>query len=452
MHAANRFVVLLVSMAAPSLDTFSQTPPAPADPWFLAQDDFSRPDVMPPMAAPSDVYGWLSLGSPALTNEWVDADLRAAEVQAGRAQVAALGAWDLTHPLESRQRPACAEALKMIDRAQELGDVRADYLRGMYYAGECGKTARAQAIEPLRRAAERSNAAAASVLSDLYANGPRELRDPVHAYVYGAFAAKCIEGSTQTWPDWIKKPRPVALSRLNATDHARATDLLNELLAKDGAFREQRASRLEARNSTIFASEVAAPGWSYVARRVDASGECFDNLLGNCRGAPRWIRVEIRNTHPIHQQCQVHVKWRPFVSRVAIEKQRSAWIAPGATRDLSLGLAQGEVLPEDVVVSCAPIEVDAATKQAQTCRAKYIGELRADQFYPPRLERLKIGGVVTLRVLALARGKLATDVEVMKSSGNNEIDQAAVNAARSVPFDAACKYGITMLKLTFKVQ
>ena len=439
-------------MAVPSLDALSQAPPEPTDTWFLAPDDFSRPDVMPSMAAPSDVYGWLSFGSPALTTEWVDADAWSAETQAGRAQVAALAAWDLTHPAESRRQPACAEALKLIDRAQELGDVRAAYLRGMYYAGDCGKTSRAQAIEPLRVAAELGNAAAASVLSDLHSNGPRELRDPVHAYVYGAFAAQRIDGSAQTWPDWIKKPRPVPLSRLKAADRQRATDLLNELLAKDRAFREQRAKSLEARNSIIVASQVKAPGWSYVARRLDASGECFDNVVGNCRGAPRWIRVAIRNTNSIHQQCQVRVKSRPFVGKDAIDKQRTAWVAPGATRDLSLGLAQGEVLPEDVVVSCAPIEVGAATKQAQTCRAKYIGELRADEFYPPRLERLGIEGVVTLRVLALARGKLATDVEVVKSSGNNEIDQAAVNAARSVPFDAACKYGIAMLKLSFKIQ
>lgn len=451
MHTACRFV-LLVSLAVLPLDAFSQTPPAPTDPWFLAPDDFSRPDVMPPMAAPSDVYGWLSLGSPALTNEWVDAELWTAQVEAGRAQVAALGAWDLTHPMESRQRPACADALKMIDRAQELGDVRADYLRGMYYAGDCGKTTRALAIEPLRLAAERSNAAAATVLSRLYSNGPRELRDPVLAYVYGAFAAKRIEGSTQVWPDWIEKPNPVALTKLKAADRQRATDLLNDMLAKDGAFREQRAIRLAARNPIFATSQAKPQGWSYVVRRLDASGECFDNLIGNCRGAPRWIRVEIHNEDLIHQQCQVRVKSRPFVGKDAIDKQRTAWIAPGATRDLSLGLAQGEVLPEDVVVSCVPIEVDAATKRAQTCRAKYIGELHADEFYPPRLERLEIGGVVTLRVLALARGKLATDVEVVNSSGNNEIDQAAVNAARSVPFDAACKYGITMLKLSFKVQ
>jgi protein TonB len=92
------------------------------------------------------------------------------------------------------------------------------------------------------------------------------------------------------------------------------------------------------------------------------------------------------------------------------------------------------------------VPVDAHPKPRSPLRPKY----------PPALAERKIGGTVTLWVLVNVGG-LVEDVRVLRSSGQPELDKAAMDAIRRSPYDPASRDGVavpawTQQRIAFKLD
>jgi hypothetical protein len=372
-------------------------------------------------------YGWFNRLEEYKPANQADVDRVGRDWNEGRAE-----AFNLVSRLLERLpdgKEDCDGILKLLREAKTRGSARSDYLIGKYYARkECGERDRSLAIPAYREAARRDNALAALELSVFYAEDNARWRDLALAHAYATFAAERME----LWPEKLPEPmRPKArelATKLSKAELERSAEALTELQAAARAFRTRLENSVSRRIMATPRAELA-PGVSAEFWQADHTGECFDNLVGDCTGVPQTIGVRVFNQTPQHLLCEAHANLPPFAGE-ALKATTSLLVPPRSQRPVTLGVSQAKIPASGAFRAlCNPVTLDANT----VCQPKMTGDGRADAFHPG------VAGTAVVRGLIPVGAKQPSDTDVLTSSGSPMLDVVAMRVLRSRTFDVPCK-------------
>jgi TonB family protein len=444
---------ILVLLAAAATAAAAEPPATPAG---APTPQFSESDEIPDRPGNDDAYALyeVKLGGDPMTSaeqitRWQD------ELKAGRARAGTLVGSNLSYLALT---PAdCAVAREALTRADELGSDQAAWqLAQLADNRSCGE-ADADAKERwLKKAVTLDYLVAAQRLIDFYSpSGQRT--DPVQRYQYARVAGGYWEAvyGKEGNPGSRAGFDAAALQEMEKTlapadrkrAEAEATRILTQMLKRHERFVPSRPQEFS-RGGQAKGSR----GWGFAANTIDYYHECAWNLTANCRGAQRLAFVDVINNGQDFMACKAELKAKDFVTGKISSLSRQVLVGPKVTRRLVLGDVYEQPDKGAMVVNCAAVPKLAENAAAGKCRARLEGTIDAQQFYPASAKNAGIQGDAVVRFWVPAGSEVAADAEIVRSSGYPALDGAAIDTIRSGKFKKDCDYGLSSIRIAFKLQ
>jgi TonB family protein len=346
----------------------------------------------------------------------------------------------------------CEAARSALLKAEELGnDLAAWKLAQLASNDTCGELNYAERERWLTKAAVLDNPFAVLALMNQYANSD-EPEAKVQRYVYARVAAGYwdkVQPSTAR-PRFDAAALQEMEQGLSAADRSRAeaeaATILQQML--------KRHERFVAAKPVEFARGSAGARAEWTGWQSDYRNECQWNLKNNCRGTQRLTYVELTSRNQEFLSCRIELRERDFVNGkpVATPLSRQVLIGPQATRKLLLGDVNGEPDKKSLSATCTPVPKLADNAAAGKCRAKLQGSVDVERFYPESAKRNGIEGSAVVRYWVPPGSDELTDAEIASSSGNGDLDLAAINTLRSSRFTHECDYGLGSVRISFKLS
>jgi TonB family protein len=442
----------LVALGAASTLAVAQAPAAPATsnpaatgPSFALSDEIPNPEGY------ADAYSLdeIRFGGKSLTEEQQVARWQA-ELAAGRARAGVLvGAYLAYRALTPTD---CDAARAVLTRADELGSDQAAWqLAQLAGNSTCGAVDRSQLERWLKKAVTQDYPRAAADLITFYGNGT-EANAKVQQYVYARVAAGYWEANKLTVPreGFDATALQDMEKSISAAERARAETEAASILAA----MLKRHGRFGALQPVEFARGDAGGRASYVGYSLDYRHECQWNLKSNCRGTQRLAYVEVSNKNADFVACTLELRARDFVSGTADPEpaRRQVLIGPQATRKLLLTDVNDTPDKKALSTSCKPVPKLAANLVAGKCRAKLQGSIDVERFYPESARARGTEGSTVVRYWLPPGADAPTDAEIVTSSGDVTLDDAAVETIRSGKYASDCDYGLSSIRIAFKLQ
>ena len=430
---------------------------APAAPAAAPTPQFTASDVIPDRSGQEDADALyeLRLGGEAMTADeqiarWL------AELKAGRARAGSLVGSHLSYVALTVSD--CATARDALTQADALGSDQAPWLLAQLAVNRsCGETDIAAREKWLKKAVTLDYFGAAQLLIALYSPTGQKT-DPGQQYTYARVAAGYWEavvgnqgnpgsraGFDVTALQDMEKNLAADVRKRAETD---ATQILKQMLKRHERFTPSRPQEIGRGGKDAKASS----GWGYVANTIDYYHECAWNLANNCRGAQRLALVDIVNNDPEFMACKAELKSKDFVTAKAANLSREVLMGPKATRRLILGDVYEQPDKSAMTVNCKVIPRLADNSAAGRCKAKLEGTIDAQQFYPPSAKNAGIEGDVVVRYYVPAGATSPVDAEIVRSSGYTALDDAAIDTIRSGKYAKDCDYGLSSIRIAFKLQ
>ena len=443
------FLIVLVAGTAAAAD--STTTVAATTPQFTASDE------IPARTGEDDAYALyeVKLGGDPMTaaeqiTRWHD------ELKAGRARAGALVGSNLAYL--ALTPGDCAAARDALTKADELGSDQAAWqLAQLASNPSCGEADVAARENWLKKAVLLDYLVAAQRLIEMYSpTGSRT--DPVQRYVYARVAGGYWEAvyGKQGNPDsragfdvadlqGMEKELAAADRKRAETD---ATRILTQMLKRHERFTPARPQEFSRGGQAAKASR----GWGYAAHTLDYYHECAWNLASNCRGAQRLAFVDLSNNDEDFVSCKAEFRANDLVTGKPVSHSRVALVGPKATRRLVLGDVYVQPDKSAMTATCTAIPQLAANATAGKCRARLEGTIDAQRFYPASAKNAGIEGDAVVRFFVPPESDVAVDAEIVRSSGHPDLDAAAIDTIRSGKFKKDCDYGMSSIRIAFKLQ
>jgi TonB family protein len=190
----------------------------------------------------------------------------------------------------------------------------------------------------------------------------------------------------------------------------------------------------------------------FVASTLDYHHECQWNLRGNCAGAQRLAFVEFTSKSSEFLSCKIELKTQVFGGTAPANLSREFLVGPMATRKLALGDVSEQPAKKAISVACAPLPNLAANASAGKCRSKLKGSIDVENFYPPSARSNGIEGSAVVRYFVPPGAETVGDAEIVTSSGNAALDDAALATILSGKFTNECAYGLSTIRIAFKLS
>ena len=105
-----------------------------------------------------------------------------------------------------------------------------------------------------------------------------------------------------------------------------------------------------------------------------------------------------------------------------------------------------------MAVTCKVVPKLAENAAAGKCRARLKGTIDAQQFYPPAARQQGIEGSAVVRFWVPPGSEELVDAEIAQSSGYPALDAAAIDTISSGKFSRECDYGLSSIRIAFKLQ
>jgi TonB family protein len=449
MHTL-RYLALVLAAATAGAQT-------PATPAGAPTPQFSASDVVPETPGYEDAFSLLEvkLGGKPITAEqqltrWLD------ELKAGRARAGVLAGSQIAYVAVTRSD--CVDARNALLKADELGHDRA--ARGLADLATnitCGDVDYAEVERWLKKAVTLDYLPAAQRLIVLYApDGQRP--DPFQRYVYARAAAGYWDAvdPAEAKPTGEAGFDTEALSAIEqnvpAADRKRAEAEASKVVAA----MLKRRERFKPVQSQEFArggrDAKASKGYGFVAYTNDYHHECAWNLVGDCRGAQRLAFVDVSNNEQEFMSCKAELRSKDFVTGEPAVLTREVLIGPKVTRRLILGDVYVQPDKGAMKVDCKAIPKLAENVAAGKCRARLKTQIDAQQFYPADARQRGIEGSVVVRYFVPPGSDEVVDAEIAQSSGHPSLDAAALDTISSGKFANECDYGLSSIRISFKLQ
>jgi TonB family protein len=449
------FTVLAAALAIPG--TAAEPPATPATPAGATTPQFTASDEIPERPGYDDAFALyeLKIGGEAMSGadqvtRWLD------ELKAGRARAGSLVGGHLTYLALTASD--CAAARDALTRADELGsDQGAWQLAQLATNRSCGEADVAARERWLKKAVTLDYLVAAQGLIELYSpTGARP--DAVQQYVYARVAGGYWEavygkeGNPGSRAGFDVAALQEMEKTLSAADRKRAeteaTQILTQMLKRHGRFTPTQPVEISHGGKAAKASS----GWGYAAYTLDYHHECAWNLVGNCRGAQRLAYFDVFNNEKEFMSCKGELKPRDFVTGKVGSLSREVLVGPNATRRLVLGDVYDQPDKASMNVTCKTIPKLMENAAAGKCRARLDGTIDAQQFYPPSAKNAGIEGDAVVRYWVPPGGNVPVDAEIVRSSGYPALDDAAIQTISSGKFTKECDYGLSTIRIAFKLQ
>jgi TonB family protein len=453
MQTLNCLVALLAGAAAAV--AVAAEPPAPSAAATTPQ--FSASDQVPESPGYEDAFSLIEvkLGGKPMTDaeqvaRWLD------ELKAGRARAGSLVGSHLAYLALTPSE--CSTARDTLIRADELGhDRAARSLADLAANTSCGEVDYAAMERWLKKAVTLDHLPSAQRLIALYAPEGRRA-DPLQQYVYARVAAGYWEAvypneakpSVNTGFDLaalqaIEKTLPPADLKRAETE---ATKILTAMLKRHERFKSVQPFEFSRGGQAAKASR----GTGFVAYTSDYHHECAWNLVANCRGAQRLVYVDVSNNEKDFMSCKAELRSKDFVTGEPDVLTREVLIGPKVTRRLVLGDVYLEPDKAAMAVACKAVPKLVENAAAGKCRARLKGTIDAQQFYPPAAKQQGIEGSAVVRYWVPPGSEEPVDAEIAQSSGHAMLDAAAIDTIRSGKFSSDCDYGLSSIRIAFKLQ
>ncbi len=446
---------LFAALAAASTLAVAQAPtvaqaPAPSTNPASSGPSFRESEDIPDLKGYNDAYSFdeIRIGGKGLTEDQQVVRWQA-ELKAGRARAGAmLGAYSAYRALIAAD---CAVAREALLKADELGSDQAAFLLAQLAANPtCGDVDRAALERWLKKSVTLDYAGAATDLMSFYGEG--EKPDRVQQYTYARVAAGYWESNklTQPRPGFDAAALAELEKNLSAADRSRAEAEAARILA----VMLKRHDRFGSVAPVEFARADAGGKAAYVGYTVDYRHECQWNLKNNCVGAQRLAYVEITNKNAEFVSCKVELRARDFVTGAAEAEplSRNVLIGPQGTRKLLLGDVTEQPDKKALATTCNAVPKLVANATAGKCRAKLQGSIDVERFYPESAKARGTEGSTVVRYWVPPGSEVATDAEIVTSSGDFTLDNAAMATVRSGKFKSDCDYGLSSIRIAFKLQ
>jgi TonB family protein len=289
----------------------------------------------------------------------------------------------------------------------------------------------------------RDNVLAANELSLLYAEDGAKWRDLALAHAYAVFASDRMERWPEKLPDHLRADPDALRKKLSKAQLDRSANKLAEIRSSANKFHAHLENSISRRVLATPRSELT-PGVSVLFWQADHTGECFDNLVGNCTGVPQTIGVRVINGTPEQLICEAHADLPEFAGE-ALKSRTMILVPPKSDRSGTLGISQARIPATGAFrAQCGPVTLDAKN----VCRPRMTGDARADASHRG------LSGTAVVRGLIIPGGKLPVDADVLTSSGNPALDAAAMRVLRSRTFENPCedKIAVATVTVTFSAR
>jgi TonB family protein len=443
-------ICLLALLGAGALAT-AQTPPAPGAPPAVSGPQFVGSEEAPRLKGFGEAYSLseVRIGGKAMTEEeqlvrWQT------ELAAGRARAGAIAGAFVSYRALTPQD--CAQARDLLTKADELGNDQAAWLMAQLTANPtCGAVDRPTLEKWLRKAVVQDYPGSAVDLIHLYADSEVHA-DQVQKYLYARVAAGYWEatktaGSREGFdePALLEMEKTLSAGERSGAE-AEAAKILAQMLKRHERFVEV--------NPVEFAKGDAGAKASFVAFQMDYRHECVWNLKNNCRGAQRLAFVDLTNKNADFSGCRIEMRSKDFVNGSTLSDPllRQVLVGPGATRRLLLGDVYDQPDKNALSVRCTPVPKLKENALAGRCRAKLQGSIDVERYYPESARNRGLEGSVVVRFWVPPGSELATDGEIATSSGDASLDSAAITTVLSGRFSRDCEYGLSSIRIAFKLQ
>jgi TonB family protein len=278
----------------------------------------------------------------------------------------------------------------------------------------------------------------------------------VQRYTYARVAGGYAEAASETNPGAKARPGYDAAALqamekdLAAADRARATadaaKILEQMLK-----RRQRFTHVQP-VEFMRGSAGGKAGHEFVESTLDYRHECQWNLRGNCAGTQRLLFVDFTSKSTEFLSCKIELKAKTFGGAAPANLAREFLVGPKAKRTLALGDINDQPDKKAFALSCAPLPNLAANASAGKCRSKLNGTIDVENFYPPSARNNGIEGSTVVRYFVPPGSEAASDAEIATSSGNAALDDAALATIRSGKFTNECAYGLSTIRIAFKLS
>ena len=446
----------LAALAAALATTGTAAEPL-ATPAAAPTPQFTASDVIPERPGYDDAFALYELklgGEPMSQADQVTRWLE--ELEAGRARAGALVGGHLTYLALTASD--CATARDALTRAEALGSDQASWqLSQLANNRSCGEPDIAAMERWLKKAVTLDIFVAAQRLIDLYSPTGAKA-NPVQRYVYARVAggyAEAVYGKESN-PGSRAGFDAAALQEmeksLSPADRKRAeteaAQILTQMLKRHDRFTPARPQEFSRGGKAAKASN----GWGFVAYTLDYYHECAWNLTGNCRGAQRLAYLDLVNNDMDFISCKAELKSKDFVTAKVGSLSREVLMGPKATRRLVVGDIYDQPDNASMAVSCTAVPKLAENAAAGKCRARLEGTIDAQQFYPPSARDAGIEGGAVVRYWVPPGNNVPVDAEIVSSSGHPSLDDAALATIRSGKFTKECDYGLSSVRIAFKLQ
>jgi len=443
-------LAILVTAAAAAAEP-PATPPAAPTPQFNASDEVpDRPGYDDAVALYEVKLGGEPLSAAEQVARWQD------ELKLGRARAGALVGSHLSYL--ALTDADCAVARDALTRADELGSDQAAWqLAQLAENRSCGDTDVAAVERWLKKAVTLDYLIAAQRLIDLYSPTGSKT-DPVQQYIYARVAGGYWEavygkegnpGSRAGFDVAALQEMEKALAPADRKQaENEATHILTQMLKRHERFTPARPQEFSHGGQAAKASR----GWGYVVSTLDYHHECAWNVIANCRGAQRLAFADVSNNENTFMACKAELKPKDFVTGKLGSLSRSVLIGPKTTRRLVLGDVYDQPDKGSVAVTCTVVPKLAENAAAGRCHAKLDSTIDAQQFYPPSAKNAGIEGDAVVRFWVPPDSDTPTDAEIVRSSGYPALDSAAIDTIGSGHFKKDCDYGLSSIRISFKLQ
>lgn len=452
MQTQARLLAVLVAASSFAVAQAPATPatPAPTNP-AAAGPGFGLSDDIPNTQGYGDSYSLdeIRFGGRSYTEDEQLARWQA-ELAAGRARAGVLlGAYTAYRALTPTD---CEVARTALLKADELGSDQAAWQLAQLAANStCGPVDRAQVERWLRKAVTQDYPGAALDLIAHYKSGT-EPNAKVQQYVYARVAAGYWEANKLTAPrDGFDAPALLEMEKnISAAERTRAEADAASILA--GMLK--RHDRFGTGTPVEFARGNAGGKAEWVGYSLDYRHECRWNLKNNCRGAQRLAYVEVTNRNSEFVFCKLELRGRDFVTGTADGEpaRRQVLVGPQASRKLLLADVSDAPDKKALTATCTPLPKLAANATAGKCRAKLQGSIDVERFYPETARRMGTEGSTVVRYFVPPGSDVPTDAEIVSSSGDASLDDAAIATVRSGKYASDCAYGLSSIRIAFKLQ
>ncbi|HET7812137.1 MAG TPA: energy transducer TonB [Steroidobacteraceae bacterium] len=411
---------------------------------------FTLSDEIPSPRGFTDAYllDEIKLGGEVLSEEDQLARWQA-ELDAGRARAGTLlGAY---HAYRALTPEDCLAARAPLIKADQLGSDQAAWQLAKLAGNDtCGPVDRAERERWLKQAVALDYPSAVLELINLNAD-TTNATERLNRYIYARVAAGYWE-STQTPPRAPFDPQSLKdmEAALTVAEKGRAegesASILQQML--------KRHERFGVVAPVEFARGDAGAKGSWVASQVDYRHECQWNLKGNCRGAQRLVFVDLANKNTAFLACKLEMHPKDFVTGAPVKAtlSREVLIGPGAQRRLMLGDVNGDADRKSLTVACTAMPKLAADLAAGKCRARLSGSIDVERFYPESAKSRGVEGSAVVRYYLPPGAESPTDAEIQTSSGDIALDDAAIATVRSGKFTHDCQYGLSSIRIAFKLN